>query len=260
MPVSRERLHWLVRPTLIAINVVAASALLGTAILIWKEATWTNAEAPRDPQAAFLHGTIGTELIPLPVAHALPRLFPSYFQPDGQAGGDWIEQFGFMRKATGPANDDLPLGFVVSHFRPGSAAPSPVPFVGFSCALCHTTAIRIAENEPAKLVNGPGSVSLNLFAWLDALQAALLARQPVQPGGAAGDNSQPPYQMTIATIQEAYREATGKSISLPERLAISLWLRQFRTRLEAGLPRFDEPFGKGLSRNPEVTPTGPTRT
>ena len=41
---------------------------------------------------------------------------------------------------------------------------------------------------------------------------------------------------------------------------IGLWLRQFRARVSAGLSRFDEPYGDGASRNPQYTPTGPTRT
>jgi mono/diheme cytochrome c family protein len=41
---------------------------------------------------------------------------------------------------------------------------------------------------------------------------------------------------------------------------ITLWLRQVRNRLSAGLSRFDEPFGHGASRDPQFVPTGPTRT
>jgi len=38
--------------------------------------------------------------MPLPVAIALPVLFPEHFVADG-ARGDWIEQFGFIRSDGG---------------------------------------------------------------------------------------------------------------------------------------------------------------
>jgi hypothetical protein len=240
-------------------NAVAVLALLAVGTLIWVERGWAEPDTSRDPEAAFLHGSIGTELMPLPVAVALPRMFPEHFS--GDAGrGDWIEQFGFIRGAGADPKQALPLGFVVTRYRPGSGAPSPVPFVGFSCGLCHVTAIRTTDDGPSRLVSGPGSISLNLFAWLDAFQAAVLARRPLLPAEGTGPEKPLPYRMTIATIKEAYREATGVDMGLGERLMTALWLRQFRARLEAGLPRFDEPHGHGLSRDPQVTPTGPTRT
>ncbi|UWU83189.1 hypothetical protein N2605_27105 [Bradyrhizobium yuanmingense] len=259
MPVSRERLRWLVRPALVLCNAVAVLALLAVSALIWLERDWAKPDTSRDPEAAFLHGSIGTELMPLPVAVALPVLFPEHFLADG-ARGDWIEQFGFIRGAGEDLKQVLPLGFVVSRYRPGSGAPSPVPFVGFSCGLCHVTAIRTADDGSARQVPGPGSISLNLFAWLDAFQAAVLARRPLLPGEAADPEQPPPYRMTIATIREAYSEASGRDMKPAERLMTALWLRQIRARLETGLPRFDEPHGHGLSRDPQVTPTGPTRT
>lgn len=259
MPVSRERLRWLVRPALILGNTLAALALLAVGALIWLERGWAKADTSRDPEAAFLHGSIGTELMPLPVAIVLPVLFPEHFLADG-AGGDWIEHFGFIRGDGGEPKQALPLGFVVTRYRPGSGAPSPVPFVGFSCGLCHVTAIRTADDGPARQVPGPGSISLNLFAWLDAFQAAVIARRPLLHGEVAKPERPLPYRMTVATIREAYREASGRDMGPAERLMTALWLRQFRARIEAGLPRFDEPHGHGLSRDPEVTPTGPTRT
>src|SRR5205814_2180904 len=41
---------------------------------------------------------------------------------------------------------------------------------------------------------------------------------------------------------------------------IALWLREIRSRLSAGVSRFDEPYGNGASRDAQYTPTGPSRT
>ena len=73
MPVSRERLRWLVRPALLLANVLAALALIATGALIWLERGWAKPDTSRNPEAAFLHGSIGAELMPLPVAVALMK-------------------------------------------------------------------------------------------------------------------------------------------------------------------------------------------
>ena len=61
-----------------------------------EEDTWVTPRT-NDPETAFLEGTIGTELAPLPVLMALPVLVPEHFHPGGPAAGDWIDQFGFAR-------------------------------------------------------------------------------------------------------------------------------------------------------------------
>jgi hypothetical protein len=70
-----------------------------------------------------------------------------------------------MRDPDPKANQGLPIGFAVSNYRPGSGAPSPVAFVGFSCALCHSTRVRESDTDAGRIIYGPGSISLNLFAW-----------------------------------------------------------------------------------------------
>jgi mono/diheme cytochrome c family protein len=243
---------------LILADIVVTLLLIATAGLIWLERGWAEPQLSRDAEDAFRHGTIGTELMPLPVALVLPDLFPDEFSPAGQEAGDWVEQFGFIRSE--PGSNGLPLGFVTSNYRPGSASPSPVPFVGFACALCHSTELRDGSGKVLKIVYGPGSVSLNLFSWIDAFQAALLKREP-PPDGAAPDPAKPtPYRLTAKLIVSKYQQKTGKSLGLWERGMISLWLQQIRKRLNDGLPRFDDPYGHGQSRDPNLVPTGPTRT
>lgn len=257
MSVSLPRLRHVSRLALWAINGLALVLLLVTGVFIFVEGRWAQGTA-LPPEAAFRDGTIGTELMPLAVARVLPGLAPQHFRPAGFAAGDWVAQFGFIPNPADP--DGLPVGFVRSHRRPQTGAPSPVTFVGFSCALCHTSEIRTEDGGPATIVTGTGSVSLNLFAWLDAFQATLLEREAL-PAGTPFDPKDPPdYRIGAADIATASRNLTGEDLSPVETLMVRLWLRQIRGQLEAGLPRFDEPVGFGRSRDEDVSPTGPTRT
>src|SRR5262249_14941691 len=108
MPAAQERLRKLARAALILANVLVAIVLILTAGLIWLERGWVTPQLSREAEDAFRHGTIGTELMPLPVALVLPDLFPDDFLPPGDTGGDWIEQFGFIRGDTA-TNNGLPL-------------------------------------------------------------------------------------------------------------------------------------------------------
>ncbi len=257
MQVSRRWLRSLGRLSLILCNVVVALVLGAVAGLIYLEAGWTKPHV-RELGDAFRNGSIGTEVMPLPVAEVLPSLVPQHFQPAGPEAGDWIEQFGFLRNPDDPYG--LPIGFEVSNFRPQTAAPSPVPFVGFACALCHTTEIQTADNQEPRIVSGPGSVSLNLFAWVDALQAALVERQPPPDGQMIDRDNPQPYRLTAEQIDTAYEQQTGATLRTAERAMIGLWLSQIRKRIEDAIPRYGEPFGNGLSRDEVITPTGPSRT
>jgi cytochrome c5 len=259
MSISQDRLRSLARIALICANALVLVALVATAVLIRLERGWAK-PVFRNAEEAFRHGTIGTELMPLPVALVLPDMFPDQFLPGGPEAGDWVEQFGFLRDSDPNANDGLPIGFAISNYRPQSGAPSPVPFVGFSCALCHTTQIRESDDQPGVIHYGPGSISLNLFAWIDAFQSAILDREPLPAGETFDAAKPPPYRLTIGSISEAYRKKTGRKLGLADRAMVSLWLGQIRGRISAGLSRFDEPFGNGQSRDPQFVPTGPSRT
>src|SRR5690349_2130169 len=98
MPISHDRLRLLSRMIMTAINIVVALGLVLTLILIRVERSWVK-PVPRSPEEAFLYGSIGTELMPLPVAEVLPDLI----------GKDWIDLFGFI--SSSKANQGLPLGF-----------------------------------------------------------------------------------------------------------------------------------------------------
>jgi hypothetical protein len=232
---------------------VAATALvlLATLYLIYRESTWLPpppdlsgvSEDVRN-ERSFFHGTIGTEVAPLPVLKVLPEICKEHFQRQG-AKGSWADQFGFLpsslapeRAPPDPAAKDLPLGFTVSHYRPKSGAPSPVLFVGLGCATCHTTRIN------GKLVPGTGNSSLNLFAWIDAFQASLRDDR-----------------LTYSAVLETYqKDPANPPLSLEEKGMIALWLSGARAKQEEDVTRYDEPYGNGQSFEAACVPTGPCRT
>jgi hypothetical protein len=167
----------LLRALCILAIITSAALLAATAYLILgRESTWLPPPPTRPGETtdqrnarAFFQGTIGTEVVPLPVLQVLPEICdspdgrPSHFYPFGRAAGSWIKQFGFLPSSVAsdlvppePLAKDLPLGFTVSHYRPKSGAPSPVAFVGLACATCHTTRIN------GKLVVGTGNTALRV--------------------------------------------------------------------------------------------------
>lgn len=195
---------WLKAAQLTAISVVGVLVVAMVPFLIW-ESTWVDHTTIPNLNDNFLYGTMGTEFVPLPVLQVLPDLFPDQFQPAGPEGGDWVQQFGFI-KGTPGVNDGLPLGFATSHYRPQTGAPSPVKFVGFSCALCHTSKIKRFEGDDGVLVIGMGSTSLDLFAWVDAVQTALLDEE----------------RLSVGSVKRAYRVKFGKSLGISDELIVRL--------------------------------------
>lgn len=249
MPISKEKVRLLLKVVQIAAIAGVSSLLVATAGLVLLEHSWERQSPPLGPQDAFFHGTIGTELLPLPVLEVLPDLFPENFGPPDK----WIERFGFLRYEDSDSDKlpqgftpskELPIGFTVSNRRPQSGAPSPVEFVGFSCILCHSNRVH-GTTADGQLLIGPGNTSLNLFAWLDALQASVIDEN----------------KLTVSAIVDAYNAKSGhKALGWEERAMISLWLSEFRKTVKEGVPKYDAPFGNGLSLTPECVPTGPVRT
>jgi hypothetical protein len=137
------------------------------------------------------------------------------------------------------------VGFTLSNYRPRTGAPSPVLFVGLACATCHTTVLR-REGQPDYFVIGTGNTALNLFAWIDAFQAAMT------------DDSDPP-RLTRARIVEEY-EKSYPPLSFEEQAMIALWLNGIRAKLKEDVQKYDQPFGGTGSLDPALVPTGPGRT
>ena len=176
--------------------------------------------------------------MPLPFVQVLPALYPENFGGSSAR----VERFGFLN---GDSTVGLPLGFTVTNRRPLSGSPSPLKFVGFSCVLCHSTEIRPAGGGPSQIIYGPGSSSLNLFAWLDEVQKSALDEK----------------RFTVPAIIEAYGQLPGHpELGFEERVMLELWVRGFRSELKSDLAKYDEPYGGDASLTSEAVPTGPSRT
>lgn len=216
--------------------------IIGTFGFLYIESTWAK-PVFRTPKEAFIHGSIGTELAPLPVFQVLPDLFPDQLQPAGKQAGDWVQQFGFIHSQPGE-NEGLPVGFSISNFQPQSGKPSPVKFVGFSCALCHTSHIRRFPDDEDLVITGMGSTSLDLFGWVDAFKTILLDEK----------------RLTVENIVKAYEAKYEKPLGIIDKTVISFWLSTARGQVLASLPKWDAPYnGKDL-RDSKLSPIGPART
>ncbi|QSQ20041.1 hypothetical protein JY651_32835 [Pyxidicoccus parkwayensis] len=221
---------------------LTALVLLATVALIVIEPGWAKSEQ-RAPKDTFLYGSVGVELMPLPVLQVMPDLFPERFQPAGAAAGDWIDQFGFVRGKPG-VNEGLPIGLMVSNYRAKSGDPSPTRWVGFSCGLCHTAIIQTDEQDPGVVVVGMGNHSLDLFAWLEAVQGSLLDEE----------------RLTVDTISRAYEARFKKPLGAVERLMVKLSLDAARADLQSHLPGWDAPHEAAKLRVPRYLTNGPSRT
>jgi len=242
---------------------VATAVLAGALALIAVESRWNPASELLEPQAAFLHGSIGTELIPLPVLQVLPQLFPDKFPPVTQTGG-WIRKYGFIaadgaqlldsQKGASAAwpEHGLPLGFTAAARRPISSFASPVPFVGFSCATCHSTEVRQSDDEAGIVVLGPGNTSLHLLGFFEELRAAIVqTRERV--------DEEPEFVLTIEAVAEQH-EKLGRPLGVAERLFIRAWITQARALVVESFASGGEPqVGEELF-NPRLNRAGPLRS
>lgn len=221
--------------------------------------------AYNDGLDAFVNGTLGTELAPLAVIEVLPKIFPKEFNPLGSYLGtqtdpqmsNWVYQFGFINReySPNPINKKikLPVGFTYSYYRPESGAPSPIPFVGLSCAACHSTEIRTSYSRPGKVIYGAGNQNLNLLAFTEMLRNVFLKKvNPEDP------NSE--YILTVEKIEEA----RGNKLSIYEKIFINGWLSALRSDDINSLKEYqriiDEPYNASEVFNPRFILSGPFRT
>lgn len=253
----------------IRVFLLRAVVLFSTAVLIFTlgflflESHWAPAKYPGSPQHAFVQSSIGTELIPFPVLEVLPDLFPDKFPPNG----GWVKKYGFIspgwtrqllktqvnENSKLMETDGLPLGFSVSRYRPLSAYPSPVDFVGFSCVTCHSTVIRQHAGEEGVVVIGPGNQSLNLLAFLENLKAAVMQQEtnssPIKPT----------YVLSADNIMNQEIKK-GNHPGLLERAAIEGWVAEARQVVSLDNANNDEPrVGKDLF-NSHQNRSGPLRS
>jgi mono/diheme cytochrome c family protein len=244
---------------------VATLALTATGLFLCLESRWFKPEPLRTPQHAFLSGAIGTELIPLSILEVLPDLFPDKF-PGNE---EWVKKYGFVAPKwrqqlvksqnqsdlQGVGAEGLPLGFTVSRLRPLSAFPSPVDFVGFGCATCHSTTIREHPGDSGIVVLGPGNSSLNLLAFFENFKAALLEQEV----GADAAVVKPRYVLTAAKVSAQQRKH-GKQLGILDELVITGWLTQARAAVEADSAANDEPRTGADLYDSQKNRAGPMRS
>lgn len=220
--------------TILIVNVLALGAVFRT-----------NAAAPNHELSTdedyFRYGSIGAEMMPLAVFQVLPSLFPQSFQPGGPAAGDWIDQFGFIRLDV-DSNNKLPLGFAVSRHLPKSGRRSPISFVGFTCALCHSAEVRRFDSERGVIVPGMGNSSLDLVPFGDAIKSSVLDTN-----------------LTVPLISRTYETRFHKSLGLQERAVIGLWLKEARKQIRSEVPLRGSPFSGADLRSPTLFTSGPGR-
>ena len=221
---------------------VTTILLLGTCLWFYVQGCWDR-PSNHSPRSAFTQGSIGTELMPYPAFVALPKLAPDLFQPQGSVSEEpamnyW--QFGMNDQlSSGPG---LPTGFYLSNKRPKSGAPSPVPFVGIACVMCHSTEVYKPNGE-AEIIVGAGNANLNLFAWIDAFQSAMLRES-----------------ITVDQIVDEYTKQTGEKLSPTERLMVGAWFRTTRETVKEATEKFGTPFEGDDVLKANNIPTGPSRT
>jgi hypothetical protein len=230
------------RLLLILVNVVAALALALTGALLLIQSTWVT-RIERPPVEEFLYGSTGTEILPLVVFQVLPDLFPEHFQPAGPEAGDWVEQFGFQRGVP-DKNDGLPLGMFSSRHRPGSGDPSPIRFVGFNCAVCHTGHLRAVEGvvSSSQVIYGMGSTTIDLVPFGDALKSSFLDER-----------------LSVEAVERQQQAKLGHELSLVEKLTVEEWLGEARKSIARSYALRDKPYGGKALRDPVAFRAGPAR-
>jgi hypothetical protein len=133
----------------------------------------------------FNYGSLGAELvagIPYPIFRTLPQLFPDLLARHASPGAGTdnsgrtgYEAFGLAVEA----DQALPIGFSIKRLG--------VERVTVNCALCHTTAYRLAPDEAPRYARGGPGHTANIQGLLRFLFAA--ARDPTlqRRRDAAGD-------------------------------------------------------------------------
>lgn len=240
----------------------------------------------RGPEEVFVHGTIGTEFIPLHVLSVLPEILPQHFQPHKAATGeDWVDHFGFIRHPDPKENHGLPVGFVVTNYQPASASPSPIRFVGLSCAACHSVRHRLeSDTAPRPIIYGTGNAHMDLIPFFEAFRTALVLQEPNARGRAKVEAGKPPgapnhdaidleeselqYVLNMDRIEQELRDRHNVRLGVVERFVTGQWLDAFRAQAIKTLPKYDYPYwgwerpydAKADARRPEFNLVGPGRT
>src|SRR5512139_625171 len=162
---------------------VAISVLLVvlTGLWLYGETRWA-AWTPASPETAFVHGTIGLETLPLKYALVLEQVSGTAFRTGREDGRSLWRAYGFLDNpdagrddkpaCLANAADKLPVGFGVSRYMPAKAFQSPVAFAGLTCAVCHSTELRLADGRKLGPFYGAANQELDVISWSDGIRSA----------------------------------------------------------------------------------------
>jgi hypothetical protein len=135
------------------ILVVLVAGLLIVSVYLLRRFTRNEAVTYRDPVEHFKYGSTGGEIetgIPYAVWMTLPRIF-------NLPGGNY-SSFGFLYEP----NKDLPIGVSKRNYQ-------GIDRVSFNCAICHYGSVRKAPGEPAQLIAGMPSNTVDLRSFYEFL-------------------------------------------------------------------------------------------
>jgi mono/diheme cytochrome c family protein len=225
----------------------ACGLLIFTLSFVALESTWAPPRTDATPEQAFVERSIGTELAPVVVMEVMPDLFPDYLRPIPGHPGDWIAQYGFIRDPKDP-KAPFPLGLYTSNYRPNTAAPSPVPFVGLGCAACHSYQMRFENGIEDAPIIGAGNPHLNIIAFSEAMRGIFTA---TDANGA--------YRLTLDAIENKHRER-GRELTFFEKQMTRLWINAARSAEIENQHFIDDAWGPDRLMNPAFVRSGPGRT
>ncbi|MEM9199386.1 MAG: cytochrome c, partial [Pseudomonadota bacterium] len=266
---------------------ILTSIVLLVAACLWfyferRWSAWDENGPSATPYSAFVAGPIGLEVFPLKYAVVLNKISREAFlrDPEAVSFSDptsdptenlsvW-EAYGFLpnpastgQAPCGPeAGNELPFGFAVTDYLPLSAVETPVEFVGFTCAACHSGRVRHTDGF-SEIVVGMGNPELDVIGFSDAVRTAILDPK-----------------LTVDAIYEAYGEicpapqpdgmigqVAGWIEGQIERQIIAAWIDQFRSTVADEIGRYGPPR---WPHGPEIhsadtarhllEPAGPGRT
>lgn len=213
--------------------------ILAACVWFWMEGQWAawDKDGPSStPKDAFVHGPIGLEVFPLKYAAVLDRVSRHAFLRDPEDARSVWEVYGFLPNRESQGRDpcaahaaqELPHGFAISDYLPLSAIETPVAFVGFTCAACHSGRIRHADGI-GPIIDGMGNPELDVIGFSDAVRTAVLDPD-----------------LTVDRILREYQtmcpaDSAGPIMDFVERQIIAAWLGQFRETVATEIGRYGPP-------------------
>ena len=91
-----------------------------------------------------------------------------------------------------------------------------MPFVGLSCAACHSAEIRTEVGKPGVVLYGVGNPTMNLLAFSEAVRGVLVKRtNPTEPKS--------DFVLTLGAVKDAQAKK-GHALTLEETVMVRAWI------------------------------------